>query len=46
MEPVRATGRRCLTISADLRDHPPLVSAADAVLAEWGRIDVLVNNGR
>jgi NAD(P)-dependent dehydrogenase (short-subunit alcohol dehydrogenase family) len=43
---VRAAGRRCLTVPADLLDHPSLVAAADAVLAEWGRIDVLVNNGR
>jgi NADP-dependent 3-hydroxy acid dehydrogenase YdfG len=41
---VRAAGRRCLSTSADLLDHPSLVSAADAVFAEWGRIDVLVNN--
>lgn len=45
-ELVRATGQRCLTVPADLLDHPSLVSAADAVLAEWGHIDVLVNNGR
>ena len=45
-ELVRAVGRRCLTVPADLLDHPSLVSAADAVLAEWGHIDVLVNNGR
>ncbi|HXY94027.1 MAG TPA: SDR family oxidoreductase [Acidimicrobiia bacterium] len=43
---VRATGQRCLTLPADLLDHPTLVAAADAVLAEWGRVDVLVNNGR
>jgi NAD(P)-dependent dehydrogenase (short-subunit alcohol dehydrogenase family) len=45
-EIVRSKGRRCLTVPADLLDHPSLVSAADAVLAEWGHIDVLVNNGR
>jgi NAD(P)-dependent dehydrogenase (short-subunit alcohol dehydrogenase family) len=45
-ELVRAAGRRCLTPSADLLDHPTLVAAADHVLAEWGHIDVLVNNGR
>lgn len=43
---VRAAGRRCLAVPADLLDHPSLVAAADAVLAEWGRVDVLVNNGR
>jgi NAD(P)-dependent dehydrogenase (short-subunit alcohol dehydrogenase family) len=43
---VRAAGRACLTVPADLLDHPSLVSAADAVVAEWGHVDVLVNNGR
>ena len=43
---VRSAGQRCMTLPADLLDHPSLVSAADAVLAEWGHIDVLVNNGR
>lgn len=43
---IRSAGQRCLTTPADLLDHPSLVSAADAVLAEWGHIDVLVNNGR
>lgn len=43
---IRSAGQRCLTPPADLLDHPSLVSAADAVLAEWGHIDVLVNNGR
>jgi len=45
-ELVRSRRRRCLTVPADLLDHPSLVAAADAVLAEWGHIDVLVNNGR
>src|SRR5262245_10511379 len=45
-ELIAATGRECLTVAADLLDHPSLVAAADRVLAEWGHIDVLVNNGR
>jgi NAD(P)-dependent dehydrogenase (short-subunit alcohol dehydrogenase family) len=45
-ELVRAAGRRCLTVPADLLEHPSLVAAADAVLEAWGHIDVLVNNGR
>src|SRR5262245_29538823 len=45
-ELIAATGRECLTVAADLLDHPSLVAAADRVLAEWGRVDVLVNNGR
>ena len=45
-ELIRAAGRRCMAVPADLLDHPSLVSAVDAVIAQWGRIDVLVNNGR
>jgi NAD(P)-dependent dehydrogenase (short-subunit alcohol dehydrogenase family) len=43
---IRASGRQCMTVAADLLDHPSLVAAADRVLAEWGQVDVLVNNGR
>ena len=43
---IRAAGGQCMTVAADLLDHRSLVAAADRVLAEWGRIDVLVNNGR
>jgi NAD(P)-dependent dehydrogenase (short-subunit alcohol dehydrogenase family) len=43
---IEAAGRRCLTVPADLLDHPSLVAAADSVLAQWGHVDVLVNNGR
>jgi NAD(P)-dependent dehydrogenase (short-subunit alcohol dehydrogenase family) len=43
---VRAAGRACLSVPADLLDHPSLVHAVATVLEEWGRIDVLVNNGR
>jgi len=43
---IRATGQQCMTVAADLLDHPSLVAAADRVLAEWGHIDALVNNGR
>jgi NAD(P)-dependent dehydrogenase (short-subunit alcohol dehydrogenase family) len=45
-EMIAALGRRVLTVPADLLDHPSLVSAADRVLSEWGRVDVLVNNAR
>lgn len=45
-ELIRAAGRRCLSAQADLLDHPSLVHAVATVLAEWGHIDVLVNNGR
>jgi NAD(P)-dependent dehydrogenase (short-subunit alcohol dehydrogenase family) len=45
-ELIRAAGRRCLAIQADLLDHESLVRAAATVLSEWGHVDVLVNNGR
>jgi NAD(P)-dependent dehydrogenase (short-subunit alcohol dehydrogenase family) len=45
-ELIRAAGRRCLAIPADLLDHESLVRAAATVLSEWGHVDVLVNNGR
>ncbi len=45
-ERIEAEGRRCLAVAADLLDHPSLVHAVATVLASWGRIDVLVNNGR
>jgi NAD(P)-dependent dehydrogenase (short-subunit alcohol dehydrogenase family) len=43
---VRATGQQCMVVPADLLDHPTLVIAADKVVAAWGSVDVLVNNGR
>jgi NAD(P)-dependent dehydrogenase (short-subunit alcohol dehydrogenase family) len=43
---IRSAGQQCLTVPGDLLDHPSLVSAADAAFAEWGHLDVLVNNGR
>jgi NAD(P)-dependent dehydrogenase (short-subunit alcohol dehydrogenase family) len=43
---IRARGRRALAVPGDLLDHPSLVEAAATVLREWGRVDVLVNNGR
>jgi NAD(P)-dependent dehydrogenase (short-subunit alcohol dehydrogenase family) len=43
---IQAAGARCLPLQADLLDHPSLVHAAATVLAEWGHVDVLVNNGR
>jgi NAD(P)-dependent dehydrogenase (short-subunit alcohol dehydrogenase family) len=43
---VRAAGRQCLAVPGDLLDHGSLVRAVATVLATWGHIDVLVNNGR
>jgi NAD(P)-dependent dehydrogenase (short-subunit alcohol dehydrogenase family) len=43
---IEAAGQRCLVLPADLLDHPTLQAAADRAVEEWGRIDVLINNGR
>ena len=37
---------KSLIVAADLTDRPSVNAAADRVLAEWGPVDVLVNNGR
>jgi NAD(P)-dependent dehydrogenase (short-subunit alcohol dehydrogenase family) len=43
---IEAEGVRCLTVPADLTDRASVVRAVEHVLATWGPIDVLVNNGR
>ncbi len=43
---IEQTGRRCLPVSLDLLDRTSLGSAAATILERWGRVDVLVNNGR
>lgn len=43
---VEAEGRRALKVVMDLTDRSTLAPGVDAVLDAWGRIDVLVNNGR
>ena len=43
---VIAEGRRALPVYLDLLDRTSLGSATATVLERWGRIDVLVNNGR
>lgn len=43
---VEAAGGRALALPADLLDRASLSAAADAVLERWGRVDVLVQNGR
>jgi NAD(P)-dependent dehydrogenase (short-subunit alcohol dehydrogenase family) len=45
-EQIASGGVRVLSLPADLTDRASVMSAADAVLAEWGGIDVLLNNGR
>jgi len=41
---VRALGARALALEVDITDRPALERAADAIEAEFGRIDVICNN--
>lgn len=41
---IEAEGRRCLRISGDVKDRRFCRSAVDKVVAEFGKLDVLVNN--
>jgi len=41
---IEARGARALAVPMSLLDRASLTGAVEAVLAEWGRIDVLVNN--
>jgi NAD(P)-dependent dehydrogenase (short-subunit alcohol dehydrogenase family) len=43
---VEKEGRQALTVYLDLLDRVSLGAAVTSVLDRWGRIDVLVNNGR
>ena len=43
-EAIRALGRKALVVPMDLLDSDSALAACRAVLAEYGRIDVLVNN--
>jgi NAD(P)-dependent dehydrogenase (short-subunit alcohol dehydrogenase family) len=43
---VEAEGVKALPLAADLRDRTALGVAITTVLERWGRVDVLVNNGR
>jgi len=43
---VEAAGARSLTVPADLTDRASVIAAAESVLAAWGPVTVLVNNGR
>lgn len=45
-ELIESFGMRSMTVPADLTNRPSVTAAAAAVLAEWGSVDVLVNNGR
>ena len=41
---VLGTGRRCLKISADVRQEAAVGNAVNQILQEFGKIDILVNN--
>jgi len=41
---VRESGRDSLAIHADLTDESQVARMVDRVLAEWGKIDIVVNN--
>jgi NAD(P)-dependent dehydrogenase (short-subunit alcohol dehydrogenase family) len=43
---VEQHGTRSLLLAADLTDRASVTAAAERVLAEWGPVDVVVNNGR
>lgn len=45
-ELVAREGRQALRVPADLTERASLVAAIGTVLDAWGRVDVLVNNGR
>ena len=46
VDAVRAQGRRALSIDTDLTDASDVASMVDAVAAEFGAVDILVNNAR
>jgi NAD(P)-dependent dehydrogenase (short-subunit alcohol dehydrogenase family) len=41
---VEAEGQRCVTVAGDVKDMEFCQEAVDKVVAQWGRLDVLVNN--
>jgi NAD(P)-dependent dehydrogenase (short-subunit alcohol dehydrogenase family) len=41
---VEAAGSRAFAVPMDLHEHSTLTAAVDRIVAEWGRVDVLVNN--
>jgi NAD(P)-dependent dehydrogenase (short-subunit alcohol dehydrogenase family) len=41
---VRATGRRAVAVQTDVTDPDQCAALVDAAMAEFGRVDVLVNN--
>ncbi len=41
---VEAEGQRCVTVAGDVKDMEFCQEAVDKVVAQWGRLDILVNN--
>ena len=41
---IRGLGRQCLPITADIADEEQVIAMVNKTIAEFGRIDVLVNN--
>jgi NAD(P)-dependent dehydrogenase (short-subunit alcohol dehydrogenase family) len=39
-----ATGRRCITVQADVTDAEQAKTLVEATIAEYGRLDMLINN--
>jgi len=44
VEAVRGTGRRGLSVQLDQRDPSSIDASVDAVMNEFGRVDILINN--
>ena len=41
---IEAEGTRCVTVAGDVKDMEFCQEAVDKIVAQWGRLDVLVNN--
>lgn len=41
---IEALGRRALAVSTDVSDPDQCTAAAEAAIAEFGRLDILINN--
>ena len=40
---LRTGGARCTTFATDISDRANCIAAVDAAVAEWGRLDILIN---